>query len=491
MTAVDVGRQPPQDLEAEMSLLGGLLLEQEAIGQVLQVIPREESHHFYRPDHRRIYEVLIELYDQNKPIDVIVLRDELARRNLLEEVGGVEYLVALTESVPSAANCEHYAGIVRDKGLLRELIRATGNVLDAAYDQRQKTADLLDRVEKELFEVTERRIRGKVLHLRDILEEAYRRIAEHDGRLVTGVPTGFTELNEYTSGFQPGEFIVIAARPSMGKTALALSMAEAISIDEGIPSAVFSLEMSKQQIALRMLSSRSGVEAHNIRRGRISDEQRNHLFQVCGQMCEKPIFVDDTAGMTVMELRAKARRLRQQHRIEIVFVDYLQLLSEPKAARESRQQEISSISRALKALARELTIPVVAMAQLNRDPEKREGNRPRMSDLRESGAIEQDADVVILLHREEYFQEQKARKGRGDSSDVEIDAAVDPAVRGKAELIIAKQRNGPTGVVEVHFEKRLTRFGDLHHGADMPGYAAVAAPPPVFDNATPDESVPF
>ncbi len=489
--AADVGRQPPQDLEAEMSLLGALLLERDAIGQVLQIIPREESHHFYRPDHRRLYEVLVELYDQNRPIDITVLRDELSRRALLEEVGGIDYLIALSESVPSAANSEHYAAIVRDKGLLRELIRATGGILEAAYDQQQKTPELLDRVEKEMFEVTERRIRGKVLHLREILEETFKRIAEHDGRLVTGVPTGFTELNEYTSGFQAGEFIVIAARPSMGKTALALSMAEAISIDEGIPSAVFSLEMSKQQIALRMLSSRSGVEAHNIRRGRISDEQKNHLFNICGTMCEKPIFVDDTAGMTVMELRAKSRRLRQQQRVEIIFVDYLQLLSDPKMARESRQQEISAISRALKALARELNIPVVAMAQLNRDPEKREGNRPRMSDLRESGAIEQDADVVILLHREEYFQEQKARKGRGDASEAEIASAVDEDVRGKAELIIAKQRNGPTGVVEVHFEKRLTRFGDLHHGTEMPGYVPAASAAPAFDNATPDETVPF
>ncbi len=493
MPTIEGVRQPPQDLEAEMALLGAMLLEPQAIGQVLQIVPREEAQYLYRPDHRKLYETLIDLYDQNRPIDFTTLRDELLRRNLFDEVGGEAYLIRLLESVPSAANCEYYAGIVRDKGLLREVIRCTTRIQEAAYDANVPTAEFLDVAEKEIFDITERRIRGKVQHLRDVLQETFRQIAEREGHGITGVPTGFLALDDMTSGFQPGEMIIVAARPSMGKTALALSMAEHIAADEGIPCVVFSLEMSKQQVAMRLLSARGAVEAHKMRTGRISDDEKNHLFKVCGDLCEKPIYVDDTPGMTVMELRAKARRMKMQYGIRILFVDYLQLLSEPKSARESRQQEISTISRGLKALARELEIPVVAMAQLNRDPEKREGNKPRMSDLRESGAIEQDADVVILLHREEYYLEQKAKKSRGGEYDSAAEAdgnlAIDPEVRGKAELIVAKQRNGPTGAIEIHFQKELTRFGNL---AQTPGLAEYEAPQPVaFEVGPADEEAPF
>lgn len=490
MATMDSVRQPPQDLEAEMALLGALLLEPQSIGQVLQVVPREESHYLYRPDHRKLYETLIDLYDQNRPIDFTTLRDELLRRNLFDEVGGEAYLIRLLESVPSAANCEYYAGIVRDKGLLREVIRSTTRIQEAAYDTTVSTAEFLDIAEKEIFDVTERRVRGRISPLRDVLHATIQQIAQRRGHTITGVPTGFVELSEITSGFQPGEMIIVAARPSMGKTALALSMAEHISVHEGLGCVLFSLEMSKQQVALRLLSSHTSIDAHQIRRGMINNEELDFLRCQAEFLAEKPFYVDDTPGMTVMELRAKARRMKMQHDIRVIFVDYLQLLSEPKSARESRQQEISSISRALKALARELEIPVVAMAQLNRDPEKRTDNRPRMSDLRESGAIEQDADVVILLHREAYFKTPQI--GRSDADAAGANAAGDNELDSKTELIVAKQRNGPTGTIEITFHKRFARFRDIAAPGvtddTIPRYAAQEVPGDYQDT---DPGVPF
>ncbi|MCK6455975.1 MAG: replicative DNA helicase [Phycisphaerae bacterium] len=465
-------RQPPQDLDAEMSLLGSMLLDAEVIGPVLQIISREESERLYHPDHRVIYRALVDLFDQGKPIDAIVMRDELARLGRLEQIGGVEYLVRLVESVPSAVNAEHYARIVRDKSLRRDVIRCASHIIEEAYGQQSPTELFLDDVEHRLFEVTEQRVRQRVLHLREFLEETFRQIESREGHVISGLPTGFTQLDELTSGLQPGELIIIAARPSMGKTALGLAFVEHIGAEENIPVAFFSMEMSKQMIAQRLLSSRGRVDAHRMRRGLISSEEMQHLALVCGDLCDKPIYVDDTPGMSVMELRAKARRLLQLHGVRCVFVDYLQLMQEPRISKDgNRQQEISFISRGLKALARELNIPVVALAQLNRDPEKREGNRPRMSDLRESGAIEQDADVVMLLHREDYYKPD------------------DPDVQGKAELIIAKQRNGPTDTIEVFFDRRLTRFGNLHP-AMAGGYEADAAAAS-FMPAEPDRGVPF
>lgn len=491
MAESEVVRQPPQDLEAEMSLLGGILLDPPTVGQVLQIIPREESASFYRPDHRMIYEAVVDLYDQAKPCDAITLRDELQRRGQLEQVGGVNYLVELTESVPSAANVEYYARIVRDKHMLREMIRCAGGIVEDCYAQSQPAAELMDDAEKKLFDVTEKRIRGSVVHMSDVLRETMEQIEARDGHHITGVPTGFTELDDLTSGLQRGELVIIAARPSMGKTALGMSMAEHVAVDEGLPTLFFSLEMSRQQIALRLISMRGRIEAHRIRRGMISAEEQAHLALVCGDLSEKPLYVDDTSAMSVMELRAKARRLKQQHDVQVIYVDYLQLMHDPKAGRESRQNEIAAISRGLKSLARELRIPVVALAQLNRNPEGREGNRPRMSDLRESGAIEQDADVIILLHREEYYLDQKVKKA-GEGGETVIDADV----RGKAELIVAKQRNGPIGVVEVHFDKHLTRFANLHPGQVTEDYApAAAAPSPAFANETyssgPMDDTPF
>jgi replicative DNA helicase len=444
------GRLPPQDLEAEASLLGSMLLDRECIGLVLQIIPRDESRRFYRQDHRLLFETLVDLYDRNRPIDLIVLEDELRRRDQLAEVGGRSYLVDLCESVPASANAEYYARIVRDKGMLRDLIHCADQIIRTAYDQQEEAALILDGAEKRLFEVAEQRVTNPAVSLREFLDQTFRQIESLEEGALSGVPTGFSELDSLLGGLQLGDFIVIAARPSMGKTALGLSMLEYVGVDESLPAAFFSMEMSKLQIAQRMLCSRAQVDMHRMRRGRLSDKEITQLQLACGHMRGCPIFVDDTPGMSVMELRAKARRLKMLHDIRVVFVDYLQLMYD-RASKESRQQEIAAISRGLKALARELTIPVVALAQLNRQVEGREGNRPRMSDLRESGAIEQDADVVILLHREEYYLNKK--RGAGEAFTEAYNK-----VRGKADLIVAKQRNGPTGDVELHFNPQFTRF---------------------------------
>ena len=442
---------PPQDLDAEASLLGSMLLDRDLVGLVLQIIPREEASRFYRPDHRQLYEVLIDLYDQNKPMDLLVLEDELRRRGLLEEIGGREYLIDLSESVASAANCEYYARIVRDKSLLRDLIQCGGQILQDAYDASEPANVVLDDAEKRLFEVTEKRVTNQAVPIREFLQETLHQIeAIQDGRL-TGVASGFNELDDLLGGFQFGDFIVVAARPSMGKTALALSMLDYIAVAEKIPAAFFSLEMSKLQIAQRMLCSHAHVDMQKLRSRKLSDQDRVKLKTVGGKLRDYGIYIDDTPAMSVMEVRAKARRLKMLHKIEIIFVDYLQLMFD-RASKENRQQEIAAISRGLKSLARELNIPVVALAQLNRQVEGRDGNRPRMSDLRESGAIEQDADVVVLLHREEYYQSKK-RSHQGDGA-----AEPHDSVKGQAELIVAKQRNGPVGTVKLHFTSQFARF---------------------------------
>ncbi len=447
-----------------MSLLGCMMLDRECIGLVLQIIRAEETERFYRPDHRLLFETLVSLYDAGKPIDLIVLEEELGRRNLLEEVGGRDYLLELVDSVPSAANVEYYAGIVRDKAMLRDLIRATGEIMQSAYSGGESAQKILDDAERKLFDVTEQRVSNQAVSIKEFLAETFELLkSQHD--VINGLPTGFRELDEMTGGFQFGDLVIIAARPSMGKTALGLSMLEHLGVDEnggkGYPAVFFSMEMSRLQIVQRLLCSRARVDLTKLRKRHLSEREKYELTVAAGHMQESPIFLDDTPGMSVMEIRAKARRLKMLHDIQIVFVDYLQLMYDP-AGKENRQQEIAAISRGLKALARELEIPVIALAQLNRQVEARGSNRPRMSDLRESGAIEQDADVVMLLHREEYYL---------DKSNKDADRLED--VRGKAELIIDKQRNGPTGVVELHFTPEFTRFDNAaqRYLRDDPGTA--------------------
>lgn len=443
-------RMPPQSLEAEMSLLGSLMLDREAVGDIVSIIGRGDVHWFYRPDHRLIFETLVDLYDANQPIDLVILRNELEKRNLLEQAGGVEYLVACAESVPTAVNAEHYARIVRDKGLLRDLISCVSEIAEDAYSDSETSTELFDRAEQKLFAVTERRVAGHTIPLSELIVELDHIINSEEAGQISGLPTGFSELDELTTGFQPGDMVVVAGRPSMGKTALGLNMAEHAAVVEGLPVVFFSLEMSRQQVAQRLLCSRARIDSHKFRKRMLNEEERRFLADVCMELQGAPLFVDDTPGLTPMELRAKARRLKMQHNIRAVFVDYLQLMHAP--GHESRQQEISYISRSLKALGRELGIPIVALAQLNRQTEGRTGNQPRMSDLRESGAIEQDADAVLLIHREEYYKRD------------------DPNLKGKAQLIIAKQRNGPTGEIDLQFDHQATRFNNLSPMSDA-GYA--------------------
>ncbi len=431
-------RLPPQSLEAEMGVLGSMVLDSQIIGDILRIIRGE---YFYRQDHRLIYESLLGLYEANKPVDLIVLRDALQSQGQLEQVGGVDYLVRIAESVPSAANGVYYAQIVRDKGLLRNLITVTNDISNNAYAAHGDVGNILNEAEEKIFEVTEQKISGNETSMHEIMTQVFAAIEER-GQGVTGAPTGFFELDELTSGLQKGEMVIIAARPSMGKTALGMNIAEHVGADNKIPVAVFSLEMSCQQLAERMLCGRAHVDSNNLRKGMLSESEYEALVGTSGELSEANIFVDDQAHLSPLELRAKARRLKMKHDIQMVIIDYLQLMYVPGA--ESRQQEIGIISRHVKALAREINVPVVVMSQLNRGPEGREGHRPRMSDLRESGNIEQDADVVMLLHREDYFHNE-----------------LDYEPTNTAEVIIAKQRNGPTGVVELAWHRQWTRFENL------------------------------
>jgi replicative DNA helicase len=479
-----------------MSLLGSMLMDRESIGPVIQIIARDETHRFYRPDHRLLFETLVDLYDHGKPIDIIVLEDELRRRGQLQEIGGREYLIDLHNSVPSSANSEYYARIVRDKSMLRDVIQAAGEIIQSAYEQNDPAANILDDAEKRIFAATEQRVSNQAVSLRELLDETFKHIEAMEEGMLSGVPTGFPALDEMLGGLQYGDFIVIAARPSMGKTALALSMLDAIGIEEKTPAAFFSMEMSRLQVAQRMLCARAQVNMSKLRHGKLGEHERDmeipRLQLAAGNMRGCPVFIDDTPGMTVMEVRAKARRLKAMHDIRVVFVDYMQLMHDRVAGKENRQQEIATISRGLKALGRELNIPIVALAQLNRQVEGRTSKRPMMSDLRESGAIEQDADVVILLHREEYYWDKKQRTEKSEEYG---------KIQGKAELIIDKQRNGPTGVVELHFNQQFARFDIAAPGyvrdESYPGgsyrESGFAPGPPQDDFATApeDEAAPF
>ncbi|MGA1467324.1 MAG: replicative DNA helicase [Phycisphaerales bacterium] len=450
--APDVGRllqaMPPQALEAEMSLLGAMLWDHRVVGDVVVVLRGGED--FARPAHRVIYDAVVELYDKVGAVDVVQLHQRLLDRGILDEVGGLDYLVQLAESVPSAANAVHYAELVREKAILRELIEAAGEILEDAHHGREGATSTLESAEQRIFQIAQRRDRVALTDLKQILEETMKRLEENEGRTITGVATGFVELDEMTSGLQPGEMIILAARPSMGKTALALNLAENIAMD-GKPVAIFSLEMSRQQLVQRLLCSRGQIDGQRFRRNLLRQDDYQRLMVACNDLASAPVLIDDTPGLTLLQLRSKARRMKEKSGLEAIVIDYLQLMSAGGRV-ESRQLEVSEISRGIKAMARELEVPVVCLSQLNRAAEQREGHRPRMSDLRESGSIEQDADVVCMLHREEYYHR----------SDPEW-ADQNPDRVGVAELILAKQRNGPTGTVELAWDAGSTRFRTLSH----------------------------
>ncbi len=434
---------PPHALEAEAAVLGSMILDWQCVGDVLQQLKPDD---FYKQAHSAIYETLVELYDKEQNIDMVLLNQRLKDKGQLEQLGGLDYLIELAEAVPSSASVGYYAKIVREKSVLRKLIEKAGTILYDCYNSASDVGELLDQAERAIFEIAETKTDNDASTLKVLLQETFDRIEASDGKLVTGVETGFYELDEMLNGMQKGEMLIIAARPSMGKTAFALNIAEHIGAVSGQAVAVFSLEMGKQQLAQRLLCSRSGVDSHKLRRNMLNHDDFEKLTTAVGELSEAPIFIDDTPGLSLLALRAKARRLAARHHIQAIMIDYLQLMSAPGS--ESRQQEVSVLSRGIKALARELSVPVMCLSQLNRTAEQREGHRPRMSDLRESGSIEQDADVVMMLHREDYYH-----RGEEGYEDNNI-----------AEVIIAKQRNGPTGTVKLAFNGGTTRFNNLAQG---------------------------
>jgi len=430
-------RTMPQSIEAEMSVLGAMILDNEVINLVIPILNKLS---FYKTAHRELYQAIVDIYDKGQPVDLVVLREELKKRSLLEKVGGVEYLMELEEAVPTIGNVEYYANIVREKAIKRNLIEVAATIQKQSFEESTDTEHLLDASERAIFDITQRKFNTASTRLNEILKETFSRIENlHDRQSrLTGLSAGFYDLDDITCGLQPSELIIVAARPSMGKTSLVLNVVEHVGVVEKKPVVIFSLEMSAQQVAQNMLCSHARIDAHKLRMGFLDDKQWSDLSYGLGSLSEAPIFIDDTPGLTVLEMRAKARRLKAQYDIQLVAVDYLQLMESSRE--ENRQQEISVISRRLKSLARELKIPVIAVSQLNRSVESREGHRPRMSDLRESGSIEQDADVIVLLHRDNYY---------------------DPDKDNTAELIIAKQRNGPTGVVKLTFLSHFMRFESL------------------------------
>src|SRR2546422_3410462 len=442
----DFHRTPPHSVEAEQGVLGSMLISpRETIAECVERINEE---YFYIPAHQTIYEVLVDLWNQGQAIDLITFTQVLRDRNLLDAVGGAAFVTSRFTFVPTAAHVGYYIDIVRDKYILRSIIAAATESVRRAYDEQDEVGNLLDEVEQKIFAVGEDRFKGQMLSMKDQVMEAIESIEKLYERKggITGISTGFVEFDRMTSGLHPSEMVVITARPSMGKTALAMNIAEFVAISEKLPVAVFSLEMSSPQRVQRMLCSRARVNLQRVRDGFLGERDFPSLTAAASKLAEAKIFIDDSPSLEILELRAKARRLKAQQNVELVLIDYLQLLrSATRRAKENRQLEISEISAGLKALAKQLNIPVIVVAQLNRQPEARSGGKPRLSDLRESGSIEQDADLVGLLVRPELYEEDE-------------DARAEKA--GEAELIIAKQRNGPVGEIQLTFLKEFTRFED-------------------------------
>ncbi len=456
-SAQDIHRPPPHSVEAEQGVLGSMLISpRDAIAEVVEKITAD---YFYVPAHQTIFDVLVELWNTGAGIDLITFTQVLRDRNLLETVGGAAAVTTLYTFVPTAANVGYYLEIVRDKYILRSIIAAGTESVRRAYEEQDEVGNLLDEVEQRIFAVGEDRFKGQMLSMKDQVMEAIESIEKLYERKggITGVSTGFVEFDRMTSGMHAAEMIVIAARPSMGKTALAMNIAEHVAINEKLPVGVFSLEMSSQQLVQRLLCSRARVNLQKVRDGFLGERDFPSLTAAASKLAEAKIFIDDSASLTILELRAKARRLKAQQDVQLIIIDYLQLLrSASRRAQENRQLEISEISAGLKGLAKELKIPVIVVAQLNRQPEQRTGGKPRLSDLRESGSIEQDADLVGLLVRPELYEEDE--EARAEKS-------------GEAELIIAKQRNGPVGEIPLTFLKEFTRFEDRARNVREPDEA--------------------
>jgi replicative DNA helicase len=433
---------PPQNIEAEQSVLGAILIDNEALPKTLEILDPED---FYKLSHRKIFYAMIDLFDKNEPIDLITLTDSLKKKNDMEAVGGVSYLSSLANTIPTAANIKYHSHIVREKALLRGLLRSANEIAGKVYEAGLDAEDLVDYAEKSIFDISDKRVKASFVTLKEVIKDSFEMI-EHlydKKETVTGVPSGFKDLDDLTTGFQKGDLIIIGGRPSMGKTAFTLNVAQHVGLELREPVAIFSLEMSKEQLALRMLCSEAMVNSNSIRKGFIKKEDWHKLTSAASNLTGAPIFIDDSSGITVLEVRAKARRLKMEHGLSLVIVDYLQLMR-GRGSFERREQEISDISRSLKGLAKELHVPVIAVSQLNRSVEQRRPPKPMLADLRESGAIEQDADVILFLYRDEIYNKDN------------------PASKGKAEVDIAKQRNGPAGVtVHLSYISSCTRFMNM------------------------------
>jgi len=435
-------RVPPQNVEAEQSVLGAMLIEREAISRVAEILRPED---FYREAHRLIYNAIVELYNKNEAADLITITEQLKKADKLDAVGGISYISSLANSIPTAANVHYHAKIIEEKALLRQLINAATRIAGMGYEANNEIVAILDEAEKIILGVSNRKVTGTFSPVKNIIMEAFDKIeqlyASKGG--ITGLSTGFKDLDRLTAGLQPSDLILIAARPSMGKTAFVLNIARNVAVRDKRPVAFFSLEMSKEQLVQRLLCSEAPIDAQRLRIGDLKDDDWKRLVQAAEKLSSAPLYIDDTPGITVAEMRAKARRLKVEHNLGLVVIDYLQLMSGQSGSgrSENRQQEISEISRSLKSLARELSVPVIALSQLSRGVESRQSKKPMLSDLRESGSLEQDADIVAFLYREDYYNPETESKNL-------------------AEVIIAKHRNGPVDTIVLNFQKQFTKFSD-------------------------------
>lgn len=439
-------RMPPQNIEAEQAVLGAIFLEPSSLTLASEILMPED---FYRAAHQKIFNVMLKLNDEGKAVDLITVTEELSATNLIEDIGGVSYLSELAGSVPTAANIEYYARIVEEKSLLRRLIRTATNIATDGYTREDEVETVLNEAEKSILEVAQRKNAGAFQNIKDVLVRTYDNIELMHSRVgdITGIPTGFTELDRMTAGFQRNDLIIVGARPSVGKTAFALNIAQNVAIKAGENVAIFSLEMGAEQLVMRMLCAEGNIDAQRLRTGSLTDDDWGKLVMAMGSLSNAGIYIDDTPGIRVNEIRAKCRRLKQEHGLGMILIDYLQLIVGSGRPGENRQQEVSEISRALKQLARELEVPVIALSQLSRGVEQRQDKRPMMSDIRESGSIEQDADIVAFLYRDDYYDKESENKNI-------------------IEIIIAKQRNGPVGTVQLAFVKEYNKFVNLERRFD-------------------------
>ena len=443
---MELGKIPPHDVEAEQAVIGSMLTDKDSVISAVETLKDED---FYREDNKVIYGAIMNLYNRGEPVDIITLKDELVSLGKFEAVGGLEYLAELPEKVPTTANVDKYIKIVEEKSMLRTLIKTANELIVLGYDQTQEVEDIMDVAEKKIFNVMQRKNQKGYSSMKDILVESFTQLEELYNRKqhITGVPTGFADLDYKTAGLHNSDLILVAARPAMGKSAFALNIASYAAVKANVPVAIFSLEMSKEQMGNRILCSEAMVDSNKVRTGKIEDEDWAKLAMASGELSESQIFIDDTPGISIMEIRAKCRKMKLEKNIGLVVIDYLQLVQGSSKKGGSREQEISEISRSLKILAKEINVPVIALSQLSRAPEQRPDHRPMLSDLRESGAIEQDADIVMFLYRDDYYNEDSEKKNI-------------------AEVIIAKHRAGSTGTVELLWLGNYTKFANIEKYRD-------------------------